>query len=60
LSVIALSGIHCVCGGGGGSGAWLDLTAGFEKWGDFPEFAELDGVWRDLWILGWKTESPER
>ena len=38
----------------------LFSKAGFVKWGDFPEVAELDGVWRDLWILGWKTESPER
>jgi L-amino acid N-acyltransferase YncA len=28
--------------------------AGFVKWGDFPRVAELDGVRRDLRILGWQ------
>ena len=30
--------------------------AGFVRWGKFPTVAELDEVWRDLVILGWKTE----
>lgn len=29
--------------------------AGFVKWGEFPTVAELDEVWRDLVILGWKS-----
>jgi len=29
--------------------------AGFVRWGGFPAVAELDGVWRDLVILGWKA-----
>lgn len=28
--------------------------AGFVKWGEFPNVAELDGVKRDLRILGWQ------
>jgi phosphinothricin acetyltransferase len=28
--------------------------AGFVKWGDLPKIAELDGVKRDLRILGWQ------
>lgn len=31
--------------------------AGFVRWGEFPAVAELDAVWRDLVILGWK--APE-
>ena len=31
--------------------------AGFVRWGKFPTVAELDEVWRDLVLLGWKTEG---
>ena len=31
--------------------------AGFVRWGEFPTVAELDGVWRDLVILGWKNDA---
>ncbi|THF80863.1 N-acetyltransferase [Cohnella fermenti] len=33
---------------------------GFEQWGYYPEVAELDGVLRDLAILGIKIESEEK
>lgn len=33
---------------------------GFEKWAHFPEVAELDGVNRDLVVLGLRVGGPDR
>ncbi len=34
----------------------LFYSLGFEKWAQLPEVADMEGVWRDLIILGKKVE----
>lgn len=34
----------------------LFYSQGFEKWAQLPEIADMEGVWRDLIILGKKVE----
>ena len=35
-------------------------AAGFHRWGHLPEVAELDGIERDLAILGLRLGTPQR
>jgi len=34
----------------------LFYSQGFEKWAQLPEVADMEGVWRDLIIVGKKVE----